>query len=164
MWSFAEAGEYICGIWENLPCLPCRLLVLSAKYRYNVTSSEGREERESNCTYSQIFWNIMLVLEAFGSLYSYQNLFIFFSNPNCWNVATAKTTTYVSVQQIVTSLQPFASACRTWSNVLVFYAHVIMWRLIRECHLQLSYLPTHDYVGIEYENATSCPTKDHILF
>ena len=74
------------------------------------------------------------VLEAIGSLYSYQNLSIIFSNPNCWNVATAKTTTSVCMQHIVTSLQPFATVCWTWRSILEFYAHVIMRRQTRECY------------------------------
>ena len=116
MWSFAEACENICGVWENLPCLPCRLLALSRKCRYSVLWKHERKGVQLHKFPDLLKY---YVLEAIGSLYSYQNLSIIFSNPNCWNVATAKTTTSVCMQQIVTSLQPFATECWTWSRILV---------------------------------------------
>ena len=150
MWSFAEAGENICGVWENLPCLPCRLPALFAKCWYSVTSSKSMEERESKCMNSQIFWNIMYwkPSEIFFHTKTYP---LFFSNPNCWNVGTAKTTTSVCMQQMVTSLQPFATVWWTWSSILQFYANVIMRRQTRESYFDVVVLAvaTFQQLGLE---------------
>ena len=120
---------HLCGIWENLPCLPCRFLALSAKCRYSVTSSESTWKKGNPTARIPRSFEIACIGSHRKSLFIPKPIHNI-SNPNCWNVATANTTKSVSVQQIVTSLQP----CWTWSSILVFYGHVIMRRQIRECY------------------------------